>query len=960
MLKPEATCKGCPLFDSPIGTKHGFLTVSGDGTSGVMVVGEAAGEDEAATGVAFVGKAGSFLWNSLKRVGVDRDSLTVANVIFCQPPENKFVKEWYEKPATDHCRPNLDSAISNARATATGSGKTFVIVTLGVTAFKRVLDLDPVKHRSLLKEDYYCYPFWSETYQAWVLAAPHPSYLMRGKHHEESILQFAFKRALDIAESGLTLDKPFYSLDPDPAQFSSWVDGYLAELAKNPDETFLSYDIETPYKRGKSEDQLAKEDSDDYTILRCAFSYKPGDAISVNWSAHFYADFQRIFGSSGPKLGWNSDIYDRPRVEHNLDSRIKGDHLDGMLAWHVLNSALPKGLGFVAPYYAQRSSMWKHLSAEQPGFYNAKDADMALRIWLGVRDDLKSNGLWNVFENHIIRLGRIYEFMSIKGLIIDPDLRNAAESKLTGLLVEAESKIASEIPKEILQLKLWAKPPKINRDGIMGQTGSVVMGITDENALLICGFIQVDGVRKTTRCPSCGALDAKAIHFKSIGKKKLKLGETENPCVGLKSIKVTIPSKQWATPLPFKLSNQSMRRYQAFRKHQAILTPRERKITFDDKAITKLMVKYPNDKLYPLIGNFRSIQKLRSTYVGVTQENGKIRGGMPTGRDGRVHPSISHNPSTLRSSMSDPNMQNLPRPNQNDKDALENLIRGMIVAAPGTILYARDFSGIEAKIVGYEALYPEYIRLCNLDVHSYYTAWALSQISPGSIPTNDLPLLSWDDAKLKASLKNIKSTFGRERNELYKHLVHAANFGQKPKGATETILKQTGQIVPISKVSKVMKVYFELFPKIPKWHEKVLAQADRDGYLRNPFGYVHRFFNVYAWEKFGSEWEKSWGAQANQAIAFGPQSTAAGIIKEAMLRLWDNHYDAVAQYLRLLVHDELLFEAPDSKLDEIDRICQIEMERPITQMKQPLEWGMGEYFVVTTEPKQGPTWRLMK
>jgi hypothetical protein len=59
-----------------------------------------------------------------------------------------------------------------------------------------------------------------------------------------------------------------------------------------------------------------------------------------------------------------------------------------------LNTALPKGLGFVAPFYARRSPMWKHLSDDQPAFYNAVDADMALQCWLGIRRDLKKGDLY--------------------------------------------------------------------------------------------------------------------------------------------------------------------------------------------------------------------------------------------------------------------------------------------------------------------------------------------------------------------------------------------------------------------------------------------------------------------------------------------------------------------------------------------------------------------------------------
>src|SRR5205814_10592842 len=106
-------------------------------------------------------------------------------------------------------------------------------------------------------------------------------------------------------------------------------------------------------------------------------------------------------------------------------------------------------------------------------------------------------------------------------------------------------------------------------------------------------------------------------------------------------------------------------------------------------------------------------------------------------------------------------------------------------------------------------------------------------------------------------------------------------------------------------VKRVMDVYFTLFPEIKAWHTNILAQADHDGYLKNPFGYIHRFSKAYQWEKLGGKWQHSPGPQANEIIAFLPQSTAAGMIIEAMLRLYFERFEEAGQYLRLLVHDEL-------------------------------------------------------
>ena len=187
-----------------------------------------------------------------------------------------------------------------------------------------------------------------------------------------------------------------------------------------------------------------------------------------------------------------------------------------------------------------------------------------------------------------------------------------------------------------------------------------------------------------------------------------------------------------------------------------------------------------------------------------------------------------------------------------------------------------------------------------------------------------------------------------------------SNFMQGPKGAMEKIYSETGIEYDVSLVKKVMDIYFDLFPEIKKWHSSVLFQADKDGFIRNPFGYVHRFSKVYDWEKVGGKWQKQPGPDANRVIAFGPQSTAAGIIKEAMLRLFFERFEEAGQYLRLLVHDELFFEVPLDKLKRLDIIVKEEMERPIPQLSLPKSYGMGDCLNILTEEKVGVRWGQMK
>lgn len=330
---------------------------------------------------------------------------------------------------------------------------------------------------------------------------------------------------------------------------------------------------------------------------------------------------------------------------------------------------------------------------------------------------------------------------------------------------------------------------------------------------------------------------------------------------------------------------------------------------------------------------------------------------MPIGKDGRIHTLYTFNPSTLRLASQNPNLQNLPRSGK--EGDLQSIIRNLVIANEGNIFLARDYSGIEAVLVGYFASSAAYIRLAKMDVHSFYTAYAINQLD-GRIHSSDLPLLSWDDDKLRSHLAGIKKEFKHERNELYKHLIHGANFFQGPKGAQAKIFAETGKEYPVSLIAKVMGVYFELFPEIKRWHNQEWLQAEKDGFSRNPFGYIHRFSKVFDYEKIGGKWIKSPGPDANKVVAFKPQSTAAGMIKEAMMRMYYNRFEEAGQYLRLQVHDEIFCEVPLELVEQVDQIMQEEMERPVPELGLPTSFGMGESLSILTEAKRGVRWGSMK
>jgi hypothetical protein len=319
-------------------------------------------------------------------------------------------------------------------------------------------------------------------------------------------------------------------------------------------------------------------------------------------------------------------------------------------------------------------------------------------------------------------------------------------------------------------------------------------------------------------------------------------------------------------------------------------------------------------------------------------------------------------------------MQNIPR----GSDELARYVKDMFVAPKGHLFWERDFSGIEAVLVGYFAGSVSYTRLAKIDVHSFYTAYALNALD-GRVDSNDLPLLSWNDNQLSKRLAEIKKEFGSDRNELYKHLVHGANYLQTPKGATDHIFATTGKQFDVKLVTKVMGIYFELFPEIRQWHYNICnhvdgtkRRANRDigepvtpwtfgvCYARNPFGYVHHFYNVLNWKRYlkdddTSEWLSEFGDDAKRLVSFLPQSTAAAIIKQSAKSLFFS-YPWVGETLRLLIHDSVLGECKDGDLDGCLETSRMVMEAPIPELPLDPTWNMGEYLTIGTEAKVGNSW----
>lgn len=118
-----ADCSKCPLCEGRSNTVPG----EGNARAGLMCIGEGPGAREDEQGRPFVGQAGKLLTDILQAIGLPRESVFIANVVKCRPPQNR-------KPLTDEmeaCLPYLHRQIQLIRPK--------VLLALGGTAAEGLL-----------------------------------------------------------------------------------------------------------------------------------------------------------------------------------------------------------------------------------------------------------------------------------------------------------------------------------------------------------------------------------------------------------------------------------------------------------------------------------------------------------------------------------------------------------------------------------------------------------------------------------------------------------------------------------------------------------------------------------------------------------------------------------------------------------------------------------------------------
>lgn len=305
-------------------------------------------------------------------------------------------------------------------------------------------------------------------------------------------------------------------------------------------------------------------------------------------------------------------------------------------------------------------------------------------------------------------------------------------------------------------------------------------------------------------------------------------------------------------------------------------------------VLEKLAPEYP---VVAKILEYRQYTKLKSTYAdglaNYIQEDGRIHG--------KFNQTIT---ATGRISSTEPNLQNIPV-----RMELGRLIRKVFIPEDGYRFVDADYSQIELRVLAH----------CSGDEHLIQAYKEQSDIH--RITASQVFHIPFDEV-----------TPQQRRN------AKAVNFGIVY-GISSFGLSQDLSITR-KEAAKYIDDYFATYPGIKTFLDDAVAHAKEKGYVVTLFGRRRPVPELSS----SNFMQRSFGERV--AMNSPIQGAAADIIKIAMIRVNQRLKDQkMKSRLVLQVHDELLIEAYEPELEEVQIILKEEMEHA-ADLKVPLEIDM--------------------
>ncbi len=281
--------------------------------------------------------------------------------------------------------------------------------------------------------------------------------------------------------------------------------------------------------------------------------------------------------------------------------------------------------------------------------------------------------------------------------------------------------------------------------------------------------------------------------------------------------------------------------------------------------------------------SYRSLRKLKSTYADTLPNE-------VNPETGRIHTTYSQTiAATGRLSSNGPNLQNIPIKTEKGRE----IRKAFVPRSEEYSLLSADYSQIELRIIaglsGDDGMITAFRN--REDIHTA-TAAKIFEVSPDEV-----------DRAMRTKAKSVN--FG-------------IIYGQSSFGLAQNIN------ISRKEAREIIDAYFTQYPGIKKYMDTSIEKAKEKGYVETIMGRKRYLRDINSSNAIVR------GAAERNAINAPIQGSAADIIKIAMIKIQrEMKKNQLKSKMLLQVHDELVFDAYSSELEDLKTIVRENMEHAV-------------------------------
>lgn len=501
------------------------------------------------------------------------------------------------------------------------------------------------------------------------------------------------------------------------------------------------------------------------------------------------------------KISWNGKFDFQIFERYNI--YLRGPMLDGMLAKYLLNEERPNGLKDMVNRYIPEASgyeadkgfdkiPWDQKPLEPLCKYGCQDTDYTFRLMIFFEKKLIDNGLYSLYRNLIMPASRVLQAVEKNGLYLDrefnqklleeykPKIEQALENIYTlPKMVKLQKKYTQKRIDDYIE-KIEEELSKLNPDDPKDKRKiySREQKITNVRAGVFSNNTERELVRRINLNSN---KDIKWLMYSEEGFNFPILKYTDSGA----------PSADEETLVELRMQ---------------VTKPDSPKAIFLDNVLT-----------------LRGLEKMYKTYIEGWNE--KVQD------DNCLHGQFKiHGTTSGRLSSAEPNLQQIP------KTSVDPNIKKQLIARPGTLYMAMDFSQAELRIMAHLS-----------GDETYLTAFREGQDPHLAIAAKKYGVPYEEAFAIMDDENHPDHKLWKTRRKQAKQIAFGIIYGIQAKLLAQKLSDvKAGLIVTPQEAQQSLNEFFHEHPKIKKFMQKQEKLLRKQGYVSSLFGRKRRLPQIYS------------------------------------------------------------------------------------------------------------------